>query len=124
MSRGLGKIERDVVALLGENDYLSALQIAGLIFVAPVADNNEIDLSLVTPVHLAAVRRALSSLRRKDLVWYLGRMYLHGYENHAVAAYAGREAALKEARKMRDARSTLSAEMRKLLMDSAVTTPR
>jgi hypothetical protein len=100
MSRGLGKIECDVVALLGENDYLSALQIAGLIFVAPASDDNEIDLSLVTPAHLATVRRALGLLRRKGLVWYLGRMYLHGYENYAVAAYAGREAALKEAREI------------------------
>jgi len=78
MSRGLGRVERDILTLLERNTHLSAPVLSALIYQEPA-----------TVSQYSAVRRALARLQKRGLVVKLGSLF-HGercsYANRANAA--------------------------------------
>jgi hypothetical protein len=65
MSRGLGKVQRGIIAALHKYQTLGIPDLAALVFFGGF-DSREI--RQVTLSHLAAVRRALITLRQRGLV--------------------------------------------------------
>jgi len=66
MSRGLGRVERDILTLLERNTHLSAPVLSALIYQEPA-----------TVSQYSAVRRALARLQKRGLVVKLGSLF-HG----------------------------------------------
>lgn len=97
MSKGLGAIERAVLEIVEANRRIDALAITCLVFQAD-GSAKKLDPSIVTPAQSASVRRALSSLRRKRLIFKLARAYVYGYENKPRELYASRDSALEHIR--------------------------
>lgn len=80
MSRGHGKIETTIIQLLTQNTgrKFSSLELAALVY--------GVDQIKITGAQAAAVRRALSNLKRKRKVWDLGRFYEEGGGSHEKLA--------------------------------------
>ena len=120
MSKGMGRIESDALAVVNANGRLDALTVAALVF----TDDPASPLIDVTHSQLASVRRALGSLRRKGHVFRIGRHYPFG---HGVTAprviYASRGAAQVYADKLKGTfgESALSAAPDILTMAGLVT---
>jgi hypothetical protein len=71
MSKGLGRIEREVLAALDEGGLGDTITLAAIAFDVP-------DDGYVSDAQHAAVRRALGSLKRKGLVREHGRSFYDG----------------------------------------------
>jgi hypothetical protein len=97
MSRGMGRIEHDALAIVEANGKIDALSVAALVFFEDPTDA----LGEVTPSQIASVRRALGNLRRKGQVFRLGRAYVFGPGATAREVYASRTVAQDFAAKLR-----------------------
>jgi hypothetical protein len=97
MSRGLGRVEREALALIEENGKIDALCLAALIFFEEPEDK----LGEVTRSQIASVRRAIGSLRRTGKAFRLGRAYVFGQAATPREVYASRPVALAEIAKLK-----------------------
>jgi hypothetical protein len=69
MSRGLGKLQRDLLETLEETDKsIDTITLAALAYQVNPGATTVMDPDLVTDAHHAAVRRALRSLHKRGLV--------------------------------------------------------
>lgn len=71
MSKGMGRVERDVLTILNLNDPIETKEIAALVFNPDGPDEN--GAWSLTDSQYTSVRRALLSLRRKELAFRLYR---------------------------------------------------
>jgi hypothetical protein len=76
MSRGHGKLQRELLALIRAIKQLDTFQLCALAYRVEPNANGE---KLVNDTQLAAVRRALSSLAREGLIVGWHRGYSNGY---------------------------------------------
>ena len=79
MSKGLGRIERAVLAVLDGGRWGDTLTLAAVVFNVP-------DDGYVSDAQHASVRRALGGLKRKGLVLEYGRRYHDGRRRWGAAA--------------------------------------
>ena len=86
MSKGQGRVERDILELLRLNEHMSALRLAVLVY----QDGG--DGRPVTASEHSAVRRALLKLQKQGTVFKLGNMF------DERCSYADREHAITIAR--------------------------
>jgi hypothetical protein len=74
MSRGLGKLQRDLLEILEETDKsIDTITLAAIAYQVEPDVPTIMDRDLVTDAHHAAVRRALRSLHKRGLVVALMR---------------------------------------------------
>jgi len=82
MSRGHGRIEREILALLAVNRTMTAPILAAFVY------QDEPGSQPITRAQLSAVRRALSKLQKSDEVVKLGNMFQNERCSYASRAKA------------------------------------